>query len=354
MASRRRRRSSNRQRALAVGFGLALVVALLVLAEGALRLLGVEPAYQADAIGGWRMLPQQTGQVVRTREGDTFVLSTNAEGMRTTLPQARRADRWRVAVMGDSIVFGWGVDDGQTVADGLAVGLQAALGAPVEVLNAAQPGYSTAQTAHFLNGVVADWKPDLVVVFLAMHDHNRVLVSDRENLRGADGPAAAVRVALARHSRLYQALRQQVVPLSREPFLMPGQDSSEPRVERVSDAERAVTLREMRERVAGWGGALALGHMPFLGDLEAGAALPRDGADWAGAFAAEEGLAIVDLRACCGPDAGDLVLPNDPGHLSAAGNRAAGVYGAGAVADLLRAMGAPDGPPPGAGQGSRR
>jgi hypothetical protein len=285
MASRRRRRSSNRQRALAVGFGLALVVALLVLAEGALRLLGVEPAYQADAIGGWRMLPQQTGQVVRTREGDTFVLSTNAEGMRTTLPQARRADRWRVAVMGDSIVFGWGVDDGQTVADGLAVGLQA---------------------------------------------------------------------ALARHSRLYQALRQQVVPLSREPFLMPGQDSSEPRVERVSDAERAVTLREMRERVAGWGGALALGHMPFLGDLEAGAALPRDGADWAGAFAAEEGLAIVDLRACCGPDAGDLVLPNDPGHLSAAGNRAAGVYGAGAVADLLRAMGAPDGPPPGAGQGSRR
>lgn len=337
-----------------MGFGLLLAGASVIVAEGALRLLGVEPAYQADLLGGWRMLPEQDRERVRTREGASFVLSTNADGMRTRAARARDPRTWRVAVMGDSIVFGWGVDDGATVAEGLAAGLAGRLGADVEVINAAQPGYSTAQTARFLRDVVQDYRPDVVVVFLAMHDHNRVLVSDLEHLEGARGAGAGLRVALARHSRLYQVGRQWLVPLNAEPFLMPEADAGEVRVPRVSDAERGALLAELRTLVSGWGGALALGHMPFLGDLEEPHPIERQGAAWAEGFAAAEQVPLVDLRGCCGPGAGHLVLPNDPGHLTAEGNLAAGRYGAEAVARILVGLGAPDGAPPGVGQGSRR
>ncbi|RME23372.1 MAG: SGNH/GDSL hydrolase family protein [Deltaproteobacteria bacterium] len=347
--SRGQRRRRRGFRLAAILLGLVLAVALWLLAEGLLAMRGVQPAYQAGLLGGWRMLPEQHQHRVMSREGASFVLSTNADGMRTTASRQRRADVWRVALMGDSIVFGWGVDDGGTVADGLQQALRERYGDRIEVINAAQPGYSTVQTAWFWRTAVREYRPDLLVVFLAMHDHNQVLISDAENLRGARGPLSWIRIELATRSRVYQALRQWLVPLHREPFLLPDQRAGELRVPRVNDREREEALDGIAADLAGWGGRLALGHMPFIGDLEAGRAIPREGAEWAARYAADRGLAIIDLRACCGPGAGDLVLPNDPGHLRAEGNLAAGRYGADQVAAVLEAMGAPDGRPPGYG-----
>jgi hypothetical protein len=350
MGVRRKRRSSRRyQRPAALVFGLLMAGAMVACAEGALRLTGVRPAYQADLLGGWRMLPEQKSQKVVSREGASFILSTNADGMRTARPPARQALTWRVAVLGDSTVFGWGADDGATVADGMQAVLDETLGAPVEVINAAQPGYSTVQTAYFFSEIVHNYKPDLAVLFLAMHDHNGVLVSDREHLHGASTPLAALRVGLARHSRLYQVGRQWLVPLSSQAFLLPNQDAGEPRVPRVSDAERSEAADEIRATLATWGGTLALGHVPFISDLETATPMPREGDAWAAAYAAKHDLAVIDLRRCCGPDAGHLVLPHDPGHLAAEGNLAAGTYGAEQVATALRGMGAPTTPPPGYG-----
>lgn len=328
--SRRRRGSRGQRAALGIAFGLLLVY----LAEVVARLAGVAPAYVADQVGGWRMMSEMRAAKMDTREGASFVLTTNADGLRTALPVEHGA-RLRVALLGDSTVFGWGVDDGGTVADGLQAALDADGGAPVEVLNAAQPGYTTTQAAVFFERVVAKYRPDLVVQFLPMHDHNLVLVSDREYLDGAAGPLAGARVALAQHSRLYQALRQWIFPLANEPFLLPGKGGAEPRVPRVSDDERRANLDGIRAALSAWGGKLALGHVPFMDDLASTAPPPRVGAEWAAAYAAEHGLVVVDLRPCCGPGGEGLVLPHDPGHLRAEGNLRAGAYGAPAVRAAL-------------------
>lgn len=322
---RRRARASRwRRAALGIAFGLVLVYIAEVLA----RLANVGPAYVADQLGGWNMMSEMQGARLDTREGASFVLTTNADGLRTSLTRERSGPATRVALMGDSTVFGWGVDDGGTVADGLQGALEADGGGPTEVLNAAQPGYSTTQVTSFFDRVVSEYRPDLLVVFLPMHDHNLVLVSDREYLDGASGPLSGVRVALARHSRLYQALRQAIFPLAGEPFLLPGREGAEPRVPRVSDAERTANLDGMRAQLAGWGGRLALGHVPFLGDLTSLESAQRVGEAWAQQYADAHGIVIVDLRRCCGPDGGDLVLPRDPGHLRAEGNVRAGAAGA--------------------------
>lgn len=337
-ASRRRRRKSPHW-SVRLGLGLVVASTVLLMAEGAARLSGIEPAYQPDRIGGWRMLPAQQGAVINGREGHSFRMSTNADGLRTALSRERTPGVPRVAVMGDSIAFGWGADDGDTLVDGILEGFEQRGTGPVEVLNAAQPGYSTTQVARFFFEVVRHYEPDLVVVFLPMHDHNLVLVSDREHLRGGgSGPVSSARVWLATRSRLYEALRRTLFPLADQPFVVarPGEQApGEPRVPRVSEAERAENLDGIAAELAKWGGTLALGHMPFEGDLTSSEPLPRLGEAFAAEYAEAHGAPLVDLRPCCGPDGGHLVFEYDKGHLTGEGNHLAGRYAAGLLAPLL-------------------
>ena len=303
----------------------------LVLVEVGLRIAGVAPAYRPEALGQWRMQGGLSGMQTRgPRDGHAFSLTTNADGLRTDLPRARTPGVPRVALLGDSTVFGWGVNDGETVADGVAEGLPG-----IEVLNAGQPGYSTTQAAWLTGAVVADYQPDLAVYFIPMHDHNRVLVSDREALLGGDAPVARLRVALARRSALYQALRALLFPAADRAFLLPQQPSTEPRVDRVSDAERTVALREAAAALAPHGGRVAVGWLPFQADIQGVGGEDRPSGPWMRAFADQTGAPIVDARHCCSGDG--LVLPDDPGHLSAAGNRQAGLAIAAALEPLLDA-----------------
>lgn len=331
----KRRRSARRSRELPVGmklvFGLAVALVVLTSAELVARQMGVSRAYQPDRIGGWHMLPAQEGATIRSHEGHTFRLSTNDDGLRTRLTRARTPGRARVAVLGDSITFGWGADDGETLADGIQQGFTALGRTDIDVLNGAQPGYSTSQVNRFFDEVVRHYQPDLAIVFLPMHDHNLVVVSDREHLRGASAPWSAVRVALAKNSALFEALRQALFPLADQPFVVARPDApapTEPRVARVSDDERRQNLDELASILATWGGRLAVGHMPFEGDLVEAEPIPRMGADWAAAYAQEHQIPVIDLRPCCGPDAGHLVFPFDKGHLTGEGNLMAGRYAA--------------------------
>jgi hypothetical protein len=218
-------------------------------------------------------------------------------------------------------VFGWGVDDGGTVADGL----QAALGSGVEVLNAGQPGYSTVMAAWLFDEAVARYKPDLTIVFVPMHDTNLVLVSDAELLSGGATVGAKLRVALARESRIYEVLRGKLYATAGKPWLLPGEASNEPRVPRVSDQERTEALERMLQAMSGWGGRLAVGYLPFQADIETVSQQARPTRDWMLAFAAGRGAGIVDASRCCRGQPG-LVLKDDRGHLSREGNLAVGAW----------------------------
>ncbi len=307
-------------------YGLVISTSVLALTEIGLRLGGVGPAYLSSRLGRW-----QTHQGLKnrrmygTREPHDFILSTNADGLRTAHSPSRTAGLPRVALMGDSNVFGWGIGNHQTLAAQTEARLQER-GHAVEIINAGQPGYSTAQVSWLFQETLAAYTPDLTIVFLSMHDHNRALVSDSETWRGAQGPRATVRVLLAKHLRIYEFLRRQIYPQYDTPQLMPDDPSESARVRRVSGSERAERLREMRDLASEWGGVIALGLMPDVSDLSQnmGADLyPRHGQSWAEAWSVLTGNDMFNLRDCCPGEGEAYVFSFDHGHMNAGGNEAA-------------------------------
>lgn len=97
----------------------------------------------------------------------------NAHGMRgpeTTI--LKPAGTYRVALLGDSFAFGWGVEQDKIFAAVLQQKLQVAApeGLKVEVLNFGVPGYSTFQEVEqfFLKGY--RFEPDLVLVYFIEND----------------------------------------------------------------------------------------------------------------------------------------------------------------------------------------
>jgi lysophospholipase L1-like esterase len=300
-----------------------------------LSVTGTEELYRRDAFGGWQVQAGMSNHRMRgTREPHDFVLSTNPDGLRTKHTLHKEPDSWRIALMGDSNVFGWGVHDEETLAARLEQALHAAGETDAQVINAGQPGHSTTQMRWFFEEVLAHYQPDLVLLVPSLHDHNRAHVSDAEALDGARGPVAALRVGLARHSRIYAALASVLSPLAGEPQLLPDQ-AGVLRVDRVSDAERSDNLDRIAAGLELWGGQLALALLPFHADLAQprGDKPPsRPGEDWAREHAAARGLDLLDVRTCCGPDADSLVFSFDPGHLNAAGLVQVGR----ALADVIR------------------
>lgn len=279
--------------------GLAVAVAVLIGAEMSLRAFGVEAAYQPDPFGGWVLSPDMRDHRMQsTVDAHDFVMNTNSDGLRTALT---RDDDVAIALMGDSTVFGWGLDEGDTLADGLSE----ALG--VNVLNAGQPGYSTDQVGVLWDTVVRHYEPDHVVVFLPMHDHVRVRISDRELREGASSPGAWLRIGLNRHSRIYGGLVRAIFPGGQQ--LQPIEQSAEPRVSRVSSADRDAVLERIAAETQ-----LSTGVLPFYSDLARPVGetpMPRHGM----------GSVDLDLRPCCGPDADALVFSFDQHHLNAKGTR---------------------------------
>jgi lysophospholipase L1-like esterase len=294
--------------------------------EIGLRLAGVEPAYLTTRLSRWQTHPGlDNHRMLGSREPHDFIMSTNADGLRTQLEIERDGDIPRVAVMGDSNVFGWGLSNAEALSAQTKDRL-AGQGHTIEIINAGQPGYSTAQASWLYQETLAKYTPDLTIVFLSMHDHNRALVSDSEIWRGARGPSASIRVLLAKHSRIYQWMREQIYTEHAQPQLMPDDTSEGARVPRVSANERALRLAEMQTMADAWGGKIALGLMPDFSDLllpEGNHYPSRIGQDWAQDWSEQAGLPLFNIRPCCSGSGEQYVFPFDHGHMNAQGNAAA-------------------------------
>lgn len=156
---------------------MAAAVAL-ALAEGALRLaLGARfvpgPAGQRpqDVLGrydadlGWSLVPGRATRVFGA--GVDYEVTLNAHGFRGPAHEGLpAAGRRRIALLGDSTGFGWGVDDDATFAARLA--RDASLASDVE--NLCVPGYSTDQELWTLEREAARVRPDLVLVQFSPND----------------------------------------------------------------------------------------------------------------------------------------------------------------------------------------
>lgn len=189
----------SRERIIAVGLMLASTVFFLLLAETSLRLasawsslhqlspeeqlertrtLGVghevqnarlaeliTPSSHRDVV--YELKPRLTGTFLRQP------ISTNAYGMRERDVNIDKAEgMYRIAGIGDSVMFGWGVAAEETYLRLLeeALNAQASRGRRYQALNFAVPGYNTAMEVATFEHKVLPFQPDLVVLHFVDND----------------------------------------------------------------------------------------------------------------------------------------------------------------------------------------
>lgn len=152
----------------------ASVLLTLLAAEVALRLLSrekveLEGLYSRDEVAGVALTPGFRGSM-RTAEFE-YGVAVNELGMRDGPAVPKPAGVRRVLMLGDSFVFGVGVELEDSLPKALARRLAAAAPeAPVEVLNAGVPGYSPFQELHALERLAPIIEPDLVVLVFFIGD----------------------------------------------------------------------------------------------------------------------------------------------------------------------------------------
>ena len=150
-------------------------------------------------------------------------LRTNRHGMRgPEVAREKPPGTFRIAGLGDSVMFGWGVGEGEPYLQVLERRLAAAYpGRAFECLNFAVPGYNAAMEAAAFEHRAAAFDPDVVVVHFV---HNDLGLPHFMQPAGARPPG---------RSRLLALLRQRLGDGEDAPELLAHRDSAESQGRRV-------------------------------------------------------------------------------------------------------------------------
>jgi lysophospholipase L1-like esterase len=265
----------------------------------------------------------------------------NADGFRgPRYPQAREGGAFRVAVLGDSLTFGFGVEESE-IYTALLESELARRFAPrrVEVLNFGVGGYNAYNESALFEGIVAAWQPDLVLVQFCINDLNDPrLHFDAHTLRLLELPDAAFpdprtrALPMPEKSPLaFCAGRLRLCDLLQHALYEDRTDRrtlarsvAPPR--RLGEAERS-WLRAQYGKIARWadahGARFGVVVFPYPKQLRDPS---RDGvAQGIAALGHEDGFAVIDLtpafRSASPEKVGPLFL--DLWHPSPAGHRLA-------------------------------
>lgn len=128
----------------------------------ALGVRGLPPFVEHDDALGWRNRPDVN--VEHEQHGRAVDVTIDADGFRT-FRGADASARGGVLVVGDSMAFGWGVDDDDALGARLAARLDG-----VAVRTAAVIGYGTDQERLMLRRVAPRVRPDHVVLVFCAND----------------------------------------------------------------------------------------------------------------------------------------------------------------------------------------
>ncbi len=153
---------------------------------------GYQPVVRADPVYGWELNPSTHVRSVDTDRRLRYDIHVNALGWRDSeRTRAKPAGTKRVLLLGDSMVFGTGVEHGERIGDVL----DRFLGEDVEVINAGVAGWGTDQQYLYLCREGFDLDPDVVVLVLCMAndvtnnllDHNLFGVAPKPRFSLRDG-----------------------------------------------------------------------------------------------------------------------------------------------------------------------
>lgn len=135
-------------------------------------------ASRFDPLLGWANREGAAAEL-KTAEFDATV-TINSKGLRgREIPYERTPGKARIALLGDSFAWGFGVSDD----DALAPQLERALGDGVEVVNMGAIGYGTDQEALFYESEGRRYSPDLVLLVFCLNDVENN-ASDRDRRYG--------------------------------------------------------------------------------------------------------------------------------------------------------------------------
>ena len=163
-------------------FGLALGVVLIETglrvvaglrgskADGASELRGLH-RFRPDLPWLFELRPGAEGRISQT---GAALYSINADGFRDSVYARPKPEGvFRIVVMGDSVSFGYGVDETEAYPQVLEELLsELAPDSRIEVVNLGVGGYNAYNEAQLLEGVGRSYEPDLVLVQFCINDLN--------------------------------------------------------------------------------------------------------------------------------------------------------------------------------------
>ena len=184
---------------------------------------------------------------IEVAKGATFRLTSNGDGFRGPEFSPKSPAILRIAALGDSSTFGWGVDPEYTYEELLARRLTSG-GRRAEVFNLGMPGTTSRHGLGVLAHYAALLEPDLVVISFGANDARLTLTTAAEELAVDDTWLGAARWTLL-ELRTFQLARRLIFSWY-DPFSAgrKGGDgsSARPLVKAVPVADYVGNLRRLR------------------------------------------------------------------------------------------------------------
>ena len=285
-------------------------------AEALLRVMDLpaqdeRPTFEHNSVY-WRVDPSLDKEPMTHKElRSTFPVSTDSMGFRPPFHTDKQG--FRIAAMGCSTTFGWGVADEQTYPAQLQAILRERGYPQVEVINAGQPGYTSFQGLWLWDQGMGEMDIDLVLAGFVVQDAREVAYSDKSQAM-MQGEADFLKQNVLYKWRMYQVLQTTLGAVQTR-----AKEHGSTR--RVPEAEYLENLRALRAKIQASGGEIAHFGYPLevAGYTEAHRRLLR-------LEAQDKGLPHYDSSETIAARvrAGEPLYfaPQDPGHANAAGNRA--------------------------------
>jgi lysophospholipase L1-like esterase len=121
------------------------------------------------------------GMTLSARRWNALYVDLNSRGCRDRdWVRPKPAGVRRIALVGDSFTFGWGIENVQDrFGDLIQARLDAGTQGQVEVMNVAKPGWATYEQAEFLLTFVPDYEVDEVVLCYVPNDIEKIIPTER-------------------------------------------------------------------------------------------------------------------------------------------------------------------------------